>query len=389
MKRLNSKSRHTIFQPPASGLRSPVSNPDGITLLELLSVVFILTAAATISMSVFSGNTDQDRVNATLKTLGEIQKGILGVTSDRVKGEVRFAGYVQDMGSLPALYDVLGTPDDPSDDQPKGLWTSGRPVDKDGDGKADGGDLDGDGIIDLIFYKTYTFGVVIDFVRSGWRGGYIRTPADGGLIDSWGNPLIFEITDGDFIITSLGADGKPGGQEYDRDIVRAVRKKDYTATVSGYLSPHTVFFSESEMDVANVCYGRTCRLQPVTVRIYHAPEVADCRLWKKESSEEGSRTESTERYHLTECMGYQPLETTVDIVETDRTRWLKDDGYFRLENVPVGTERLLLVVQKTDASQDIADMNTGHLKDPGLVGMGYKIAVEPGECWLGRLGNIP
>ena len=94
----------------------------GFTLLEILAVVTIMGLCAAAMATVFIDKTDQRRTELTLESMEEIKKAILGTTSARVRGDIGFAGYVPDMGALPELYDVLRTPDDITDDQPKGLW---------------------------------------------------------------------------------------------------------------------------------------------------------------------------------------------------------------------------------------------------------------------------
>lgn len=41
----------------------------------------------------------------------------------------------------------------------------------------------------------------------------------GALDDAWGRAIAYEVRDGDFVLTSLGADGRPGGQGADADVV--------------------------------------------------------------------------------------------------------------------------------------------------------------------------
>ena len=50
----------------------------------------------------------------------------------------------------------------------------------------------------------------------GWNGPYLR---DGQLpVDAWGNPFIYTINADQVQITSLGADGQPGGEGRNADI---------------------------------------------------------------------------------------------------------------------------------------------------------------------------
>lgn len=53
-----------------------------------------------------------------------------------------------------------------------------------------------------------------------WREPYVNTAKD--LIDPWGNPYVLEVPGREgaqFSIVSLGADGRPGGEGADADIV--------------------------------------------------------------------------------------------------------------------------------------------------------------------------
>ena len=56
---------------------------------------------------------------------------------------------------------------------------------------------------------------------AGWNGPYLKD--DGGLRDPWGRPFAYTSpsrrTGHDFDITTLGADGKAGGEGEDADIV--------------------------------------------------------------------------------------------------------------------------------------------------------------------------
>lgn len=297
----------------------------GFTLLEILAVVVIMGLSVGLMASVLSDKGEQKRLERTLESMEEIKKAILGTTSDRVRGDVRFAGYVPDMGALPGLYDVLGTPDDPSDDQPKGLWTNdpkGTPENKDDD---------------LILFKPYTYEKV-EFIRVGWRSSYITVRFGGVIVDGWANPFIFENNDGDLIVTSRGADKKKGGGGFDEDIVQTIKKRDYMGSVSGYVSPQSVLLEN-----------------PVHVRIYYTPAVdIDCQPIVETKPDSAEKV--GQYYVMTDCVDY--MQTTA-----------QPDGYFHFDAVPIGSQRLLLVVQERSEC-------------------GYKLAVEPGTMWLGTLGLL-
>jgi general secretion pathway protein G len=51
----------------------------------------------------------------------------------------------------------------------------------------------------------------------GWLGPYLRDEA--ALKDPWGRPVAYGLFDDTVELTSLGADGKPGGKSVNADIV--------------------------------------------------------------------------------------------------------------------------------------------------------------------------
>lgn len=74
--------------------------------------------------------------------------------------------------------------------------------------------------IDVGRYPTEEEGlralVLGDPTNNGWNGPYLR---DGALPkDPWGNHYRYTLVDGRPILSSLGADGKPGGEGEDSDI---------------------------------------------------------------------------------------------------------------------------------------------------------------------------
>jgi prepilin-type N-terminal cleavage/methylation domain-containing protein len=290
----------------------------GFTLLELIAVVSIMILSVALMTPVLTNEADQSCFTNTVESMAEIRKAVLGTTSDRVKGDVRFAGYVQDMGALPQLMDG----------QPKGLWTN------DPEETPDNEDDD-------LSYKNIYWHDRIDFIQVGWRGPYIKPPPGGVLADGWKNPLVFQRIGDDLVITSLGADGKEGGVDFNRDIHDRIRKGDWTGSVCGYVSPQSVLLENRETD-------------PITVRIYVSPlrpAPPDCR-------ERGDLNEGGTGYDAEYCVAC--LETAPQA-----------DGYFCFPHVPIGTQRLLQVNQET----------AGHSH-------GYKIAVEPGIMWMGTLALI-
>lgn len=78
---------------------------------------------------------------------------------------------------------------------------------------------------DIGRYPTQAEGLqalVADPGTEGWLGPYLKSTK--ALNDPWGRPLAYALGgDGVASITSLGADGKPGGKGVDQDLVASVR----------------------------------------------------------------------------------------------------------------------------------------------------------------------
>lgn len=297
----------------------------GYTLLEIIAVVAIMGLLAALAAPVVLEKTDQKKLEGTLESMEELTKAVMGTTSDRVRGEVKFAGYVEDMGELPGLYEIKDESGNPVL-QPKALWTS------------DPAGTPGNEEDDLISYKTYSYKqdqYDLEFIRVGWRGPYISPPACGILKDGWGSPFVFENINGDLVIKSLGADGREGGKGYDQDVACAVKKSDYQGSVSGYVSYQNVVLED-------------CEDYPIEIRIYHKT---------------AARARDNDCKTVRDCLDY--IKTIAE-----------PDGYFRLEDVPIGTQRLLLATQDGKSLYEIS------------VCKGYKIAAEPGTMWLGTLGFL-
>ncbi|MBW2020520.1 MAG: type II secretion system protein GspG [Deltaproteobacteria bacterium] len=197
-------------KPTFSPAHLPTRFASGFTLLELVVVLTIIGFLVMIMTGVYSGEDDQKRFEQTREQMEEIRKALLGSDGTYASGQRRFAGYIADMGGLPALVDVLGTPGDTSDDQPEGLWDQGGLPDWEHKAAS----------------RTWM----------GWRGAYIEAPPGNVLKDGWGNPLVFSVANGDMTIKSYGADGAEdtGGETgFDEDITLIINNTEYLAPVAG------------------------------------------------------------------------------------------------------------------------------------------------------------
>ena len=170
----------------------------GFTLVEMLVVLAIIGMMASVAAGIYAGVRDQAEYEATVRVMEEIKKAIMGDNAPCLRG-VDISGYVADMGNLPPLNE---------DGQPESLWKRmSRPA------------------------HVYSNEARI---WAGWNGPYIREPASGCLTDGWGNGLHFQLHAGSFMITSYGADKKPGGAGFDEDLQIIIRKRDYMAPVGAH-----------------------------------------------------------------------------------------------------------------------------------------------------------
>ncbi len=305
--------------------------------------------------SVFSDKSDQTRMERTLVSIEEIRSAILGTTSERVRGDVRFSGYVQDMGDLPEL--VQG--------QPKGLWKK----DLDADGEADLVGREAYSPNDLAGPKPAPLGMV-EAVFLGWNGPYLKQPAGDVLKDGWGNSFVFERDGKDFIIKSPGADGKTGGKGHD-DIVLIIMENDWLAPVAGYMSPYIIYdlSRHSKEDVRIDPEMAPVQGKPeVVAHIYYAPKPGYQPDVRRVGYGRGSSAGGTLAvWDVTHGTYEKRLE-------------VNEDGYFCFDGdkkIPVG-ERLLAITHPV--------LKKG---ERIVVSQPHRIYVEPGVNWLGNMGCCP
>ncbi len=78
-----------------------ISRQQGLTLLELLLVVTILSAVAYTTLAVVDNDNSQVRFEDTQNRLQMIRKAIIGDSSRTINGQPEIRGFVADMGGLP------------------------------------------------------------------------------------------------------------------------------------------------------------------------------------------------------------------------------------------------------------------------------------------------
>jgi prepilin-type N-terminal cleavage/methylation domain-containing protein len=142
----------------------------GFTLIEVIVVIAVISILAAMAVPYAVKIIDQSREEATKKQMEEIHRAIMG------DPKTPTAGYLGDMGALPATLTLLNT----QGTQPAST-TVGSPT--------------GLGI-----------------VRYGWQSKYVKIGFSAGayLVDGWGKPLVYN-SPGAGQITSYGPNGASGG----------------------------------------------------------------------------------------------------------------------------------------------------------------------------------
>lgn len=199
----------------------------GLTLLELLIVVLILSALALSAVSLVDLTDHQLRHQETQGRLQELRNAIVGEGGDRA-----LSGYVVDLGVLPAnVTDLIALP---AGAEPFGSKDPELP-------------------------GSSTSSAAVHALPKGWRGPYVVLPPSGSSTprfrDGWGNvsrdpsgdpdPVaddlehgwVFDEVSGALTITSRGADGLPGSAgetEWDGDLAVTVAASDWQVDLSGW-----------------------------------------------------------------------------------------------------------------------------------------------------------
>jgi prepilin-type N-terminal cleavage/methylation domain-containing protein len=168
-------------------------NQQGLTLLEMLVVVFLLSAMALLTVS-FTGNADdQFRFEETRTRLAQIRTAVAGRPDQPLNGGPAIGGFVADIGRLPAdLRELIepGTLPAWTFDAGVGLWAGWR----------------GPYVTSLTEQgglKTY---------RDGWGNG-----GSSGSPPNYGWSVAVDQTAGTLTVQSLGSDGAAGGADYAAD----------------------------------------------------------------------------------------------------------------------------------------------------------------------------
>jgi len=238
--------------------RSPSVRESGLTLVELLVVLFVLALLAATASVATAGLLEQGQQDATLRTLRAIENAVLGAPGRRdPTGQTIVSGFVADNGRLPQVWGTNAAT------ALQELWR--RP-----DTAASGG-------VDPRTIQPFAIrpasGDPDVLLPTGWRGPYldlgVRTSAELRLSDGWNRDFELATANGDpltaaatiAVVRSLGADGLPGpaasaGYELDQEVV-------FARSV-----PAPVVPARHTGDVTVVVHSKSGSPHAVVVRLY-------------------------------------------------------------------------------------------------------------------------
>ncbi len=206
----------------------------GMTLLELMLVVVILSAAAFMTLSQMTDGASQVRFEDTQNRLKAIEVAIVGHSSPVFNGQRSFSGYAADNGLIPTDVDSIEalTDRDTRGDLIEAKfdpYQSQQPIFDpipDDDGYNNGGGT--------------TLSAAQEGLVKGWRGSYLPLVSSNGsaYYDGWsgsapapgfGWQVAVVTAEEDLTITSLGRDGAAGSAvpPYDDDLFVAIDTNDW------------------------------------------------------------------------------------------------------------------------------------------------------------------
>ena len=290
----------------------------GLSLLELLLVVVILSAASLLALELYGNNDNQLRFEQTRQRLQQIRHAIIG------NPQQNRSGFVQDMGRLPVNLRELVQP----------------PISCDG-GAVPDDDMNNDGVPDDCEWAFDTD----SGLWAGWRGPYLDTlPGINGALsfrDAWGNTnpgapenfgWRFETNaNGDVFVQSRGLDQQANPadaatfaalNDYERDYPPSADALD----VQGLPSP-LIRSVEYQLDISN---GQ------LQVDLGYLPP-----CWRCAGAIGNSRTECGNNGGI-----WQPISTAIDEASCIAAVaiWQPTDGaklvFFQRENGQVNSDLL-------------------------------------------------
>ncbi|HID46345.1 MAG TPA: prepilin-type N-terminal cleavage/methylation domain-containing protein [Chromatiaceae bacterium] len=178
----------------------------GMTLLELIVVVFVLSAVAFMTLSEVTNDASQARFEDTRNRLEVIEDAIAGDASRTLNGQPEVRGFLADTGRVPDCLEALLL----------------RDPDCNGDGNPDGNAP-----------PPWQFEPALN-IWAGWRGPYL-SGINGEYRDGWGNPDNSALThDPNYGWEVAPADADPGADGItDTIVIKSLGEDSQTGNAYG------------------------------------------------------------------------------------------------------------------------------------------------------------
>lgn len=212
-----------------------VTHPRGLTLLELLLVVLILSMVAFSAVSLTDNLDSQFRYDDTRLKLQQIRAGVAGPTGVVFDGQQRLTGFASDIGRLPLTVNELAasavsfgvvSPIFDADPATTGLNNGGSETILNGVAQRLLKGARGP----YVPLKASLTGIPL--FRDGW--GTVNTSAS---IDAANHGWAVTSVSGVFTVTSLGADGAVGNSgvtPFDPDLTDQLVLEDWAVNLDGW-----------------------------------------------------------------------------------------------------------------------------------------------------------
>jgi prepilin-type N-terminal cleavage/methylation domain-containing protein len=250
-------------------IKTLLNNQSGLTLIELLLVVVILSTVAFMTLSVVENGTDQVRYEDSGNRLGVIRTSIVGDTSPAFTGQRLLSGYVANNGLLPL--NIAGLTTQPVDYD---NFASLFPIfDQDPD--------NGTGINNAA-NSTALIGNANRLFKGYRAGGYLAIPPGSAVFqDGWGNNWTEAATATTFPSTTPGKNNLINGADidYERDITDTIIAEEWQVDTTGWQ------VNVENLRAAVVLAGAGCFRVSLLVYVNNANNPADDLNWRRLTSD--------------------------------------------------------------------------------------------------------
>lgn len=251
-------------------IKTLLNNQSGLTLIELLLVVVILSTVAFMTLSVVENGTDQVRFEDSGNRLNVIRKAIVGDTSPVFNGQRLLSGYVANNGLLPLNIAGLSTLPAFYDN-----FASLFPIfDQDPD--------NGTGINNAT-NSTVLIGNANRLFKGYRPGGYLAIPPGSTVFqDGWGNNWTEAATATTFPSTTPGKNNviNVADIDYERDITDTITAEEWQVDLTGW----QVNVENTRVALASAPVGGCFRVS-LLVYVNNANDPADNFNWRRITSD--------------------------------------------------------------------------------------------------------